>query len=250
VSEREIIALEQHIENRFIGLDNGILDQSVILLSRRGQLLFLDCESEEHWLVPAPPSMPPFQVVVAYSGVTEALVGTDYNRRVAECEEAARLLLAYAGLPIPEPPKLRHVPREAYEEYLGELPERPARRAVHFFTENARVLEGVQAWEAGELERFGAAMFASGQSSIENYECGSPELVTLFEILREAPGVYGARFSGAGFRGSCIALADPEARPPIVARIAERYPREHPAVTEAYEVLFCDTDDGARFVEE
>jgi len=250
VGERENVALEQHVENRFIGLNNGILDQSVILLSRRGQLLFLDCESDEHWLVPAPPAMPPFQVVVAYSGVTEALVGTDYNQRVAECQEAARLLLAYAGLPIPEPPRLRHVPREAYEEYVGELPEALARRAAHFFSENARVLDGVRAWEVGELEQFGAAMFASGESSIRNYECGSPELTTLFEALREAPGVYGARFSGAGFRGSCMALADPEARPEIVARLADTYPREHPKYANTYEVLFCDTDDGARFVEE
>ncbi len=250
VPAAENIALEQYVENEFVGLNNGILDQSVILLSRRGQLLVVDCQTEEHFLVEPGPGMAPLEVVLAYSGITEPLTATDYNRRVNECEEAARLLLAYAGLPAPAPAKLRHVPREAYEEYIGELPPRLARRAVHFFEENARVLQGIKAWEAGDAEAFGAAMCASGQSSIDNYECGRPELVTLFESLRDTEGVYGARFSGAGFRGSCVALANPRARELIRATVAERYGSAHPDYAAQHRVLFCGTDDGARQLEQ
>ena len=69
--------------------------------------------------------------------------------------------------------------------------------------------EGLEAWRGGDLARFGALMNESCLSSIHNYRCGCPELITLFEILSSLPGVYGSRFSGAGYGGCCIALGGP-----------------------------------------
>ena len=74
-----------------------------------------------------------------------------------------------------------------------------------------------------------------------DYESGCPHLITLYNILSACPGVYGARFSGAGFRGSCIGLIDPAYRDQIVATIDERYPVAHPDVADAYSVHFCQT---------
>ena len=93
VAPEENIALDQAIENDYLGLRNGILDQAAILLSRRDHLTLIDCASSRHESIPAPAAMPPFRILLAFSGLRRALVGTDYNRRVDECAEAARTLL-------------------------------------------------------------------------------------------------------------------------------------------------------------
>ncbi len=242
------IRLMQVIENEYIGLNNGILDQSMILLSERGRLVSLDCLTEEGETVAPGAAMPQFAIAVVYSGVSEALVSTDYNRRVAECEEAARLLLRAAGLEAPPGAKLRHVPREVFEAYARELPHNLRRRATHFFGELKRVEQGVAAWRAGDLTRFGELVSASGESSIVNYECGSPELTEIYRLLLACEGVYGARFSGAGFRGSCIALCSPEAEEEIRRAMEEEYARKFPKLAGSFEVHLCSPDDGARFV--
>ena len=128
------------------------------------------------------------------------------------------------------------------------LPSPLQRGATHYFGEMGRVNKGIQAWRAGDIERFGTLMSQSGESSIKYYECGSPQLITLYELLRETPGVYGVRFSGAGFRGNCIALVDPAARETIAEAIHRRYPVAHPTEAEAYSIHFCQPDDQARLL--
>ena len=108
---------------------------------------------------------------------------------------------------------------EVFAEYGEGLPDPLRRRAAHYFGEMRRVGEGVAAWERGDLERFGALVSESGASSIENYECGTPAMVSLFETLVEQPGVFGARFSGAGFGGSCLALVRNDAVNGVVSGI-------------------------------
>jgi len=91
-------------------------------------------------------------------------------------------------------------------------------------------------------------MFESGESSINNYECGCPELITIYEILKKTRGVYGARFSGAGYRGCCIGLVDPRYKDEIKERVDKQYPIKHPEYKDKYQVYFCKTDDGARII--
>ena len=93
VSSEENIELDRQIENDYLGLRNGILDPAAVLLSRRGRLTRIDCRTSAHELIAAPAAMPPFRILLAFSGLRQALVGTDYNRRVRECTEAARTLL-------------------------------------------------------------------------------------------------------------------------------------------------------------
>jgi galacturonokinase len=88
-------------------------------------------------------------------------------------------------------------------------------------------------------------MRASGASSVHNYESGCPHLTTLYELLCECPGVYGARFSGGGFRGSCIGISHPNDRDEITRFIAERYPAAHPDIAYCYSIHFCKTADAA-----
>jgi galactokinase/galacturonokinase len=164
---------------------------------------------------------------------------------VAQCRAAAEQLLTLDGLPVPADVRLRHVPEPVYAAHARRLDAPLQRRARHFFGEMARVAAGVNAWEAGDLAGFGTLVSESGESSIRWYECGSPQLITLYETLRDTPGVYGTRFSGAGFRGNCIALIDPAVRETVAAAVHARYPAAHPDVAARYSIHFCRPDGRA-----
>lgn len=248
VTREENVLLDQQIENGYVGLRGGILDPAAILFSRRGYLTRIDCATTGHELLAAAPTMPPFRILLAFSGLRQALVGTDYNRRVEECAEAARVLLAAVGRPESRT-VLGNITAHEYATHQGLLSHAPARRAAHFFSEVERVGNGIAAWRSGDLPAFGALMTASGASSIHNYECGSPPLIDLYEMLIATKGVYGARFSGAGFRGCCVALVRPEEAERAAARIAEQYGQRYPDLAANASVVLCDPADGAGFVE-
>ena len=107
-----------------------------------------------------------------------------------------------------------------------------------------RVSKGLEYWKVGDLVSYGKLVNESGMSSIVNYECGSPELIKLYEILHKLPGVYGARFSGAGFKGCCMALINPDYIDSIREVVEREYLEEFPELTGRYQVFICDTADG------
>ena len=244
VSCEDNIDLDQAIENGYLGLRNGILDQAAILLSRQDQLLHLDCATRQHRRVAPGPGLAPYRILIAFSGLRQALVSTDYNRRVDECQAAARVLLDAVGRPASDP-RLGRLTAAEYAAHGRLLVGPPARRAAHFFGEVARVEQGVQAWQAGDLATFGRLVTASGESSVSNYECGCAPLIDLFRLLVATPGVYGARFSGAGFRGCCVALVEADAAAAGAARVESHYARLHPDLAAAAPVLVCASGDGA-----
>lgn len=246
----EVVRIASEAEREYIGLSNGILDQACIALGRGDGLLFLDCDSDEWRVIPRSPAMPPFTIAIFFSGLTRSLVGSDYNLRVSECKTAAWDMLAYEGQPLRTLDKtfLRDVPYETYMRTRERMPERFARRAEHFYTEYRRVRQGVTAWESGDLALFGRLMFGSCESSIHNYECGSRELIAIYEIMRSLPGVYGGRFSGAGFKGACIALIDPEREEDIRREMTRQYLERFPEYGRTFQTFFVHPDDGARFV--
>jgi galactokinase len=249
ISPEANINLVRYTENEYIGLNNGILDQSVILFSEPEHLTLIDPKTLQIDQVPTTLQVDDFEVLVVYSGVTHVLVGTDYNSRVAECQEAARTLLSYTSDNHVGPDtRLRQVNPEIFEAEGHRLPSPLKRRATHYFGERRRVIDGMEAWQAGDLYRFGQLMNKSGESSVKYYECGSPQLITLYEVLRDTPGVYGTRFSGAGFRGNCIALIDPAARETIAEAIHRRYPIDHPQEAEVYSIHCCQTDGRAHLI--
>lgn len=244
VTPHQNIALVSRTEQDYIGLRNGILDQSSILFSQDGALTCIDCRDQAIKRIKSPGSDLPAEIMVVYSGVDKNLVGSSYNNRVAECQEAARLLLAQQGQVV-ENPRLRHVDPSHFEEARNSLPEILHRRASHFFGEMSRVADGMDAWQRGDICRFGELITESGESSVHRYESGCPQLITLYETLRDTPGVLGNRFSGAGFRGNCIALIDPAARESIAEAVHRVYPKAFPAEARSYSIHYCRTNGPA-----
>ncbi len=244
VTAIENIEFGRKIENDYLGLRNGLLDQTAVLQSRRDHLTRIDCRTASHVSIPAPPGLPAYRILLAFSGLKKPLIGTDYNRRVEECAEAARDLLEAAGR-AGASPVLGNVTAEEYEAHKGRLRAEPARRAAHFFSETERVGQGVEAWKTGDLDRFGSLMTSSGESSIRLYECGTPPLIDLYHALIEAEGVYGARFCGAGFRGCCVALVRADSAAEVADRISSTYAARHPELARHAMSVICETSDGA-----
>uniref|UniRef100_A0A6N2KIH8 phospholipase A2 n=1 Tax=Salix viminalis TaxID=40686 RepID=A0A6N2KIH8_SALVM len=208
------------IENEYLGLKNGILDQSAILLSSHGFLTHMNCKTKAHKLIPSPKLngeqsdfQKSYKILLAFSGLKNALTNSPgYNLRVVECHEAAGILLNASG--------------------------------------NDKLEPRLQAWASGNLKEFGKLISASGLSSIQNYECGCEPLKQLYEILLKAPGVYGARFSGAGFRGCCLAFVDANLAEEAVTFVTEEYRKVQPKlasqiITEKA-ALICEAGDCAR----
>lgn len=246
----EVVQIASEAEREYIGLNNGLLDQACIALGKKNHLLFLDCDSNEYRVIRKSPEMPDFEIGIFFSGLTRSLVNSDYNLRVYECKTAAWNMLAFTDQPLKTFDKtfLRDIPRSTFDKTKIAMPARFARRAEHFYSEYKRVRQGITAWESGNIKLFGKLSFDSCESSIHNYECGSPELISIYEIMRKLPGVYGGRFSGAGFKGAVIALVDPEYKEQIEQEITKQYLELYPEYEQTFKVFWVKSDEGARFV--
>jgi galactokinase/galacturonokinase len=243
---QELILMTMEAENNYVGVASGKLDQSCEVLCKKDHLLFLDTQDDSYELIPTNPNMKPYKLAVFFSGIERTLAGSKFNMRVDECRSAAYALKAYAGLEYGKfnETYLRDVPYEVYQQYKNKLPENFAKRAEHWYTEYFRVLKGVEAWRKGDIETFGKLSFESGHSSIYNWETGSPELKALYEIMTHTDGIYGGRFSGAGFKGCCMALIDPAYEEQIAQTVSREYLKLFPDLKDKYSAHFCHSADG------
>ena len=179
--------LAHRAEVEFAGVACGIMDQMACSLGEPHRMLFLDTETLDRDLLQLPPRT---ELLVMHCGVSRTLADSAYNQRRAECVEAARRLGAAS---------LREIDNaESSESLLSPLRE----RARHVISENARVLASLHAGAA----EFGALMNQSHQSLRDDYEVSIPEVDRLVAALQRHPDVFGARLTGAGFGGCCVAL--------------------------------------------
>ena len=248
LSEKEMVEIALEAENSYVGVACGKLDQSCEVYSQKDHLLYLDTKDDTYELIPTHPDMKPYKIMVFFSGLERNLAGSKFNMRVDECRAAAYALQAYSGYEYGkfEDSYLRNIPREIYDAYKNKLPETWRRRAEHWYTEYERVKSGAEAWRRGDLEAFGKLSFESGYSSIHNWETGSPELIKLYDLMTQTDGIYGGRFSGAGFKGCCMALVDPVYTETVANTITKEYLKEFPYLAGKYSVHVCESADGVK----
>ena len=246
LTEQEMILTALQAENKYVGVACGKLDQSCEVYSKKDHLLYLDTKDDSYELIPTSPNMKPYKIAIFFSGIERTLAGSKFNMRVDECRSAAYALKAFAGMEYGKfnETNLRDVPYEVYLKYKDKLPENWMKRAEHWYTEFHRVQKGAEAWRNGDIEAFGKLSFESGHSSIYNYETGSPELKKLYEIMTETDGIYGGRFSGAGFKGCCMALIDPAFEESITEKVTKEYLETFPELKGKYSVHICSSADG------
>lgn len=246
LTPHEMIMTALYAETDYVGVSVGKLDQSCEVYCRKDQLLYLDTLDDRFELIPTALNMKPYEIAIFFSGVERSLAGSKFNMRVDEARSAAYALMAYAGMEYGKFNEacLRNVPREVFEEHKHRLPDNWRKRAEHWYTEFDRVQKGAEAWRRGDIEEYGRLSFESGRSSIYNWETGSDELKTLYEIMLRTDGIYGGRFSGAGFKGCCMALIDPAHREGIKEKVTGEYLKAFPLLEGKFSVHFCHSADG------
>lgn len=248
LSQQEIIDTAYDAELNYVGVSVGKLDQSCEVLSKQNHLLYLDTKDGQYELIPQSPAMKPYKIAIFFSGLEHSLAGSKYNMRVDELRSGVYALQALAGMEYGKfkEANARNVPREIYDQYKTRLPEPWAKRCEHWYTEFERVEKGAEAWRRGDIETYGKLSFESGRSSIHNWESGAPEQIRLYEIMTQTEGIYGGRFSGAGFKGCCMALIDPAFEEPISREVTEKYLSSFPHLKDKFAVFICESADGVK----
>lgn len=245
-SKDDFVQLERRLENEYIGLQNGILDQSTILNGRKDHILYINTISSEVKSVERPNDSDEFKIIIVHSGFSRELTSSSFNTRVDECKRVSKLLGEMGG--IESANVLSDVPEEVYKRHGSSLPENLMKRADHYFSEVRRVENGFKYWQLGDWINFGRLMNESCKSSIENYESGSPALIKLQEILSDTDGVYGSRFCGGGYGGSVVGIVKREFSYEDSSKLLENYLislRQAKGKAAVYEVK---SDDGIRFI--
>lgn len=194
IENKELAILGQKDENHFVGVNSGIMDQMACAMGREGMAMFLDTRSLEIQYAPIPTEL---AIVLLDTKTPRALTSSAYNERRSQCEEAARALGVAA---------LRDAAERDLERLAGKVPEVVYRRARHVITENERCQAFFKALHANDIPTMGELMNASHVSLRDDYEVSSPELNLMAEAAWNAPGCVGARMTGAGFGGACVAL--------------------------------------------
>lgn len=248
LTEAELIKYAVWEERNYIGVNVGKLDQSCEVYSRKNHLLYLDTQDGSCELIPQSSHMPDFEIAVIFSGFERKLAGSAYNMRVDECKAAAYALKAFSLMEYGkyQDTCLRDVPEGIFEEYMKYLPESWYKRARHFYSEMQRVKMGKTAWKKGDIELFGRLVTESGESSIHYYQTGSEPLHYLHNLMKETKGIYGGRFSGAGFNGSSMAIVNPEYKEEITEMLQKSYLKNYPELKDRFCITFCKTADGVK----
>jgi galactokinase len=242
----DFVSLVQCAENIHIGLNNGILDQTSIVFGCKNHLMHIDTQNKNVALYKTTATNGTYHVLIAYSGYSRELTTSGYNSRVDECRKAARLLSDLdKGLPAD---RLGDISEHVFKRFGDKLPHHLYRRANHFFSEAARVRDGLEAWRQGRIETFGRLMFASCRSSIEQYECGSQAIHDLQQIVSQTEGIIGSRFSGGGFGGCVVAFVKASKAGEAVQNIRINYQKRHPEAADQAAVYLAQSEDGVRFL--
>jgi galactokinase len=210
----QMAKLGQKVENEWVGVNSGIMDQMISASGRAGSALLIDCRSLETELVPLPPDV---VVVILDTSTRRGLAGSAYNDRRASCERAAAAYGVAA---------LRDLSVAEFEAGAARLDDITRKRAQHVITENERVLAAREALKQDDAAAFGQLMNASHISMRDDFEISSDALNAIVTCAQNHAACYGARMTGGGFAGCAVALVEADSAEVFVAHVADCYTTE------------------------
>ena len=233
----DLALLGQYAENKFNGMNCGIMDQFAIAMGKENQAIFLDTSDLSYEY--APIEMKGAKIVIAASNKKRKLTDSKYNERRAECEEALADIQKQMDIKA-----LGDLTEEQFEEVKDAVKNPVCRkRAKHAVYENQRTIKAVAALKAGDLETFGKLMNASHVSLRDDYVVTGKELDTLVEAAWKQEGVIGSRMTGAGFGGCTVSIVKEEAIDDFIKNVGEIYEKEIGYAADFYVV---EIGDGSR----
>ena len=217
VTNQDIALIGQYSENKFNGVNCGIMDQFAIAMGKKDHAIFLDTATLEYTY--APIVLQDAKIVISCSNKKRGLGDSKYNERRAECEKALEELQQYAGIS-----SLGDLSEEEFEKYKGAIKDEDRRkRAKHAVYENQRTIHAVEALKNGDLEQFGKLMNESHVSLRDDYEVTGIELDTLAEEAWKVDGVIGSRMTGAGFGGCSVSIVKNDAVDTFIEQVGKAY---------------------------
>lgn len=241
VSRLDLIQTGKRVENEFIGVNSGIMDQFAVGMGKKDTAILLDCNTLEYELVPV--ELGAHKIVIMNTKKRRELATSNYNSRRNECEQALEELQKFIAAP-----SLGALDEAEFETYQDQLSNQIIKkRARHAVTENQRTIKAAKALKEGHLKQFGSLMNASHVSLRDDYEVTGVELDTLVQAAWDQPGVIGARMTGAGFGGCAIAIVADDQIDSFIQQVGKTYETEigYPA-----EFYIASIGDGAKAVKE
>jgi len=219
--------LGQRAENKYVGVNCGIMDQFASACGVENKLLLLDCRSLEWKTIPLPENV---SIVIADTTVRRKLTSGEYNKRRDACDEAVRLLQH----DLPNTKSLRDVSIDDFNRLANKLPSEVEKRARHVVEEIGRSNQAEALLEAGDIQSFGNLMNECHISLRDLYEVSCPELNTMVSIAQSLDGCYGARLTGAGFGGCTVNLVANKNAKDFAQALASGYEKETSLLPEIY----------------
>ncbi len=235
----QLALLGQKAENKYVGVNCGIMDQFASACGVEDRILVLDCRSLEWTTLGLPADV---ALVIADTSVRRSLSGSAYNDRRAACETAVEILRSV----LPSIKALRDVSVEDFDKYAHLLPDIVEKRARHVVEEIARTKAAIPLLEAGDIAGFGELMNQCHLSLRDLYEVSSPELDAMVEVAWTLPDCYGCRLTGAGFGGCTINLVAKGSADDFAKKLARGYEKKTGLKPEIY---ICRAAAGASATE-
>jgi galactokinase len=235
----EIAMMCHKAEHDFVGANNGILDQYCSVFGKAGHALYIDCRSLEHETVPILSS--DLKIAVCQTNVKHSIVEGEYQSRRKQCEQAAEFFKKKK----PGVSALRDVTSDDLKKWGKEMDPLVLKRARHIVEENERVLAGKELLKKGDLDGFGKLLFASHESSRNNFENSCSELDVMVNIAKSIKGVWGSRLSGGGFGGCTLAFVKSDRAEKLAQAVLEQYPAQTGKETD---IFLCNVADGASII--
>jgi galactokinase len=237
ISNKDLALMGKKVENQFIGVNSGIMDQFAVVMGKKDKAILLDCDTLEYEYLPFETG--DYILTIINSNKQRTLADSKYNERFAECGKALKALKKELNVT-----HLCDIDLNTFEEHRH-LIEDPIlqKRALHVISENFRVGEARDALKANDLTSFGKLMYASHQSLKDWYEVSGKELDTIVEFCKTYDDCIGARMTGAGFGGCAIALVKKDKFKDFSSTLTEYY---NGKIGYKCEVFASDIGDGVR----
>jgi galactokinase len=236
----DLVKLGKKVENEFIGVNSGIMDQFAVGMGKENCGILPDCNTLKYEY--APLKLSGYKIIIMNTNKRRELADSKYNERRSECETALELLQQ-----VKEISSLGDLTEEEFESIKGHIHNDVlTKRAKHAVYENQRTLKALAALKNGDLNEFGLLMNSSHISLRDDYEVTGAELDTLVEAAWIQEGTIGARMTGAGFGGCAIAIVKEESVNKFIAEISKEY-----LTKIGYEASFyvASIGDGAKEIE-
>lgn len=236
----ELALLCQRAENKFIGVNCGIMDQFAVSVGKKDHAIFLNCDTLDHELVPL--KLDGLKLIISNTNKKRQLADSKYNERRGECEQAVKYLNK-----VKKVKNLGELSLDEFNEISAHIPDEVIRkRALHVVSEDQRCVEAVDALKKGDMVRFGVLMNESHDSLRDDYEVTGTELDTLVEEARNIKGVLGSRMTGAGFGGCTVSLVREEAVDIFIKKTGKKYEQRTGLKPDFY---VADVGDGVKEIQ-